>query len=195
MTQRPRNVARRVAPILFSVLVLGACSGTEDDPPAEGPTPSAGQQHALETLVRTGRVTGKLGRGEADRAAADVAAVVDAWHEAAYLGDYPRDDFEWPGFRPGLAKQARRDRDLTSNARLGDRIDGVQPRVRNVTVDLLAVRGKAVGATARFRLVLDTTGQAARTVVVRGRLALVPVKAGWQVFEYDVARAQRGRQK
>ena len=77
-----------------------------------------------------------------------------------------------------------------TNARLGAGIEGVTAKVRQVVVDVLAVEGTPQGATARFRLVFvtETGGTPAERVSVRGRLALTPAQAGWQVIAYDVAR-------
>lgn len=191
--RRANHRVTSVALIAVPALLLSACtsSGDEADPGPEQPT--QGAPELVPSTVRTGRVTGRLPRKVADQATADVAAVVEAWHEAAYLGDYPRTEFDWPGFRGDLAEQARRDRALTSNARLGERIEGVTPRVRNITVDLLGDGGRPVGATARFRLIFDTSGRWTGTVRLKGRLSLVPDGKGWQVFEYDVARGQSRR--
>lgn len=193
MDQPARKGIRAAALIAVSGFVLGGCTGSEQAPTPDREPTTASAPDELATTVRTGRVTGKLGREKSERAVAAVAAVVEAWHEAAYFGDYPREEFGWPGFRDTLVKQARKDRALTSNARIGTRIDGVQASVRNITVDLLAVGGDAVGATARFKLVLDTTGEVTRTVRLRGRLSLSPAKSGWQIFEYDVARGEKRR--
>lgn len=138
-----------------------------------------------------GKLTGRLRPVARDEAVDDVAQVVDSWFEAAYLGDYPRDDFSaaWPGFSKGLAAQARREAALMSNAEQGAGLESVRATTRKVRVDLLSVKGRPVGATARFRLVLDSTGaDGAGTETISGRLSLTPTRTGWQVFEYKVAR-------
>ena len=111
---------------------------------------------------------------------------------AAYLGgEYPRARFKdsWPGFTVGANALARHDRLLTSNAQLGDRIDGVRAVSKIVKVDVFSPKKKPAGATARFRLVFRTTGDAERRVVVSGRLLLTKVKKRWKVFGFDVKKS------
>jgi hypothetical protein len=73
-----------------------------------------------------------------------------------------------------------------SNQDIARRIDAVTASRRMVRVDVLAVRGRAVGMTARFVLDLTTTGELRRKVEVRGRLLLTRTDNGWKVFGYDV---------
>ena len=118
--------------------------------------------------------------------------VVDRWFEAAYLGgDYPRTQFadSWPGFTGGAQKLARQRKRLTSNYLLGDNIDGVTPVRKVVRVDVFSPDKRPAGATARFRLVYDTTGDIARRVKVNGRLVLTRANGRWKVFGFDIARA------
>lgn len=182
--------------VLLIVLtsVLGACSAddTSDDRPA------AKSATATEVVVpldaRVGTVTGEVTPRSRRQAVASIGKVVDGWFEAAWLDDDrpQRTGLEsWPGFTRELAVRARRDKAVTSNARLIERINASDVVRRSVKVDLLGTSGRAVGATARFRLVLDTSGAVARRVVVTGRLELSPATGGWRVFGYDVARSAR----
>ncbi len=175
-------------------LTLSACSGSDDEPdqPGAGASTSAvPTTPAVETVVEVGRVTGRLPKDARDRVVGEVAAVVDGWTQAAYLGgDYPRRDFSdsWPGFTTGAQEEARRDRALMSNEDIGERIDGVQLRRSRVRVDVLAVRQHAVGVTARVLLGFRTTGELERVVRVEGRLYLTHTERGWRVFGYDVTK-------
>ena len=56
-----------------------------------------------------------------------------------------------------------------------------------VTSRVLAVRGHAEGATARFVLKFTTEGDVQRKVEVRGRLFLTPSPEGWP----DTAASRR----
>ena len=58
-----------------------------------------------------------------------------------------------------------------------------------VQVDVFSPKKKPAGATARFRLVFRTTGNAERRVLVSGRLVLTRVKGKWKVFGFDVKRS------
>ena len=66
-------------------------------------------------------------------------------------GDYPRNDFAdaWPDFTTGAQARAQGDKALMSNRDIGADIAGVEATAREVTVDVLAVKGKPSGATAR----------------------------------------------
>ena len=179
---------------LVLVVGLGGCSGDDEpDEPASGPsaTSAAPAAEEVRTRVRIGTVSGRLPPQARKRVVARAGEVVVGWAEAAYLsGDYPRRDFRdsWPGFTRDAARRARVDRALMSNQRLGERIDGVEPRLVRVRLDVLAPRGRAVGVTARVSFRFATTGEVERDVRVRGRLFLTPTDRGWKVFGYDVTR-------
>ncbi|MDP2772673.1 MAG: hypothetical protein Q8O61_03875, partial [Nocardioides sp.] len=123
-----------------------------------------------------------------------VAAVVDTWIDAAYLGDFPRTDFSdaFPGFTKGAAADATTDAALMSNKRFGADLEQVVATKREVVVDALAVRKNAVAATAHFVLAIRLDGAVNRKERVRGRLFLTFDKGAWRVFGYDVNRG-RGR--
>ena len=185
------------AVVLLLALSVSACSGDSSDPdagPSGDPTSSeATEAPPLETTVAMGRVTGKLGKDKRSRTRQQVGKAVDAWFEAAYVGgDYPRSDFasSWPGFTAGAKARAKDDKALMSNQDIGADISAVEPTVRKVTVDLLAVRGRAVGATARVVLRFGTEGDVQRKVEVRGRLFLTPTAEGWRIFGYDVTKGR-----
>lgn len=176
-------------------LGAGACSGGDDEPEPPGSAgssaPAASAAPAVETVVAFGRVTGNLPREARDRLADQVVAVVDGWTSAAYLeGDYPRRDFadSWPGFTPGARDEAHRDRALMSNEDIGERIDGVVLRRSRVLLDVLAVRKRPVGVTARVLLGFRTTGELERVVRVEGQLYLTHTERGWRVFGYDITK-------
>ena len=86
-------------------------------------------------------------------------------------------------------RTARGDRDLMTNADLGKRIEGVTVKRRIVTVDLLAVGGRARAATARVHLAFTTEGVRHR-VRVTGRLFLTQKNGRWRIFGYDVAKGR-----
>jgi len=157
-----------------------------------GESPDAPAVPAVRTRTRTGSVTGRIPKAQRKIVVHRVSGVVDEWLEAAYVGGtYPRTTFRqsWPGFTTGATRTARGDRDLMSNADLGDRIDGVTVTKREITVDLLAVAGTARAATARVHLGFKTSGTK-RKVTVTGRLFLTRKNARWRVFGYDVAKAR-----
>ena len=189
--------------VLALAVTLAACSGESSDPSAgpgdgdPGTSEVAGATEApappVETEAAMGKVTGQLPQEKRGKVRDQVAHAVDAWFDAAYVGgDYPRNDFAdaWPGFTTGAKAEAQGDKDLMSNQDIGADIAGVEATARKVTVDVLAVKGKPSGATARFVLKFRTDGDVQRKVEVRGRLFLTPEPDGWHIFGYDVTKGR-----
>jgi len=203
--------ARPVAGVLVSAaLVAGALTGCSGDPEqgsAATPTsasvaaaattppatrPAAVAEPTMRTKVRGGQVTGRLPMKKRKSSVKEIAAVADTWFDEAYVaGDYPRNNFEtaFRAFTAGATRTARGDRDLMTNADLGNRIEAVKVKRRDVTVDLLAVGGRARAATARVHLAFTTSG-VERRVRVTGRLFLTQNNERWRVFGYDVAKGR-----
>lgn len=188
--------AALVLGLSLGVTTLTACSGDDGDQPDQKSSSSSGSapdHQGIDTTVEVGAVEGKLGKGPAHDVAAKVAKVVDGWIDAAYVGgDYPRSDFGkvYPGFTPGAAALAAKQKALMSNATVGGKVDEVTAVRRVVSVDLLAPKGKAAGATAHVNLVIKLSGDIDRTDQVRGRLALTPTKDGWRIFGFDIERGE-----
>lgn len=191
--------ARPLAGTLAAVLLAtSACSGDEpkddsDEPRGTATTESA--TPALETTASIGEVVGKLGKKNRKHLVDKVAAMVDQWIDAAYVGgDYPRDDFggSFSVFTQDAAALAEKQSGVMSNAAIGEDIDTVEATKRIVKVDVLAAEGRPVGVTARLRLVMEIDG-GDRKEQVRGRLVLTKAASGWQVFGFDVTRGKVGK--
>ncbi|WP_346387843.1 hypothetical protein [Nocardioides sp.] len=182
---------------LSPVFAATACSG--DDGPADPGSPAtSGGAHGVEevaTKATIGKVTGRLAPARRKTLRANVKTLVDHYLDAAYVsGDYPRSEFAdaFPGFTKGAESDARKDRSLMSNAAIGQHIDGVEARHRRLRIDVLAVRKKAVGVTARFVLDFDTSGERKLSERVKGLLYMTwQHHGGWKVFGYDVSRGVR----
>jgi len=194
MSTPSRPVATAASLIVLLALAAGGCRGTDDvsGPPEPSPSPTAAAPapKPLRTTTTVGTVTGRLARQDRARVAAAAGEVVDRWFDAAYVGgNYPRRAFDdaFPGFTPGARARALADREVMSNRELGRRIEGVAASRRKVRVDVLAVRGRAVGLTARFVLGFATAGKLEREREVRGRLLLTRTTNGWKVFGYDAS--------
>lgn len=183
--------------LLAVALATGACSGDRKD--AAAPTATSASASAsssptpaeLSTKVTVGRVTGHLRSRERKHLKTAVTHVVDGWFDAAFVGGrYPRGDFHraFPRFTSGARADARHDRRLMSNADIGRRIDSVEATRRRLRIDVLAVRGRPVGVTARVGLDLATTGRLHKHLEVKGRLFLTRTGAGWRVFGYDITK-------
>ena len=192
-----RNVPALTASVVLLV-ALTACSSGSSDPaagPGDDPSGSGATEGPppVETVATLGKLTGKLDQQNRSKTREQVAEAVDEWFEAAYVGgDYPRDDFgdAWPSFTKGAKTDARADKALMSNQDIGNQISAVEATTRKVTVDVLAAKGRAVGATARVVLKFSTEGDVQRDVVVRGRLFLTRTPDGWRVFGYDVTKGR-----
>jgi hypothetical protein len=180
--------------LLLLALAAGGCSDRDETGPQPAPGSSASPTSAQEPVVTKttiGSVTGRLSPQDRRHVVAEAGEVVDRWFDAAYVGgSYPRRDFDdaFPLFTVGARDQARGDQALMSNQDIGRRIDAVTATRRNVRVDVLAARGRAVGMTARFVLDFATSGKLERELEVRGRLLLTHTDAGWKVFGYDVTK-------
>lgn len=198
-TSSPAGRPARVLPAagLALVLVLGAggCSGDDEpDPAPAGQSTDQGETFEIETRTTLGRVAGRLSRADRQRLPDAVTEVVQRWFDAAYVGgEFPRSDFKdaFPGFTRRAAAEARQDRDLMTNAAIGDQVDQVTPTKSRIRLDVLAPGGRASGATARFVLAFRTEGEVERRVQVRGRLLLTRENGAWRIFGYDVTRGDR----
>ena len=201
--RKPRNGVPRshqvveagVGLVLAVALGLTACSGGSSEPSADpddgGGTEAIEGPAPVKTVSSMGKISGKLDEDRRSRVRQQVAQAVDAWFEAAFVGgDYPRNDFadSWPGFTTGAKARAKAAKALMSNQDIGQQISGVEATARKVTVDVLAVKGRAVGATARVVLKFTTEGDVAKSFEVRGRLFLTQSDSGWRIFGYDVTK-------
>lgn len=196
----PPDVRRRGAALATTLVlaaggVLAGCGGDDHDNNSL-PSPSASSTRTarpVPTRTRIAHVQGRLGKPARKRVTKKVGRAVDAWFRAAYLsGDYPRGaatfKHSFPGFTPHAVAAARQRLGIMSNATIARRVDAVQPVTRLVALDVLAVKGHAVGVTARVKLVFRTTGRLTSRQVVRGQLDLTPFKGKWRVFAFDVTK-------
>ncbi len=198
MTRPPTQHSRAavcVSVIATLALLTSACSG-DDKESADPSDPSVSASKEAEPEVVTesavGEIVGRLPADQQQVVQDEVSAVVDDFTNWAYLsGEYPRTEWEFPvpGFSPRASRRVERDLSFATNADIGASIDSVTPISRSVTVDVLAPRGKPAGATARYEVVFNTTGDAGESeVTVKGRLVLVPEASGWQVVGHYFAK-------
>lgn len=193
----------RSRPGALALVLALAAGGCSSDGPTAGPdacttetatTTSVTGPAPLATRADIGTVVGRLPGTRHKAVREQVTEVLDRWWDAAYVGGaYPRTDFgRYPGFTPGAARRATYDRDLMSNADIGDRVVSVTPLMRKARLDLLAVDRRVRSVTARFdlRMRVDLAGAVApsRRLQVRGRVFLTRQPAGWRVFGYDVTK-------
>ncbi|WP_426245161.1 hypothetical protein [Nocardioides sp. LHG3406-4] len=193
----------RVAAATVAVICLSMMTACSDDEPRaqSAPTTPASSTTTvaepavappLTTQAEVKKVVGKLESGGRGQLVRQITPVVDTWWEAAYLGGtWPRTAFRdaFPGFTQGATKEARRDKDLLSNADIGADVTAVTATKRDVRLDVIAPSGRIAGVTARIALDYDTTGEQPHQVTVRGRVFLTRKEGTWRIFGYDVRKA------
>lgn len=171
---------------------LAGCSGDDEKKPAGDGETSTAAEPQVRTLTTVGAVAGRLPKPARSQVASRVARVIDTWWDGAYLGgEWPRADVSqgYSVFTAGAARDARRERDLTSNGGLGPRLTGVEAVTRRVTVDLVAYGQRPLGATARVTLLMQLDGDDLdRRDRVSGRVLLTISDGQWRVFGYDLRR-------
>lgn len=176
---------------LGSLLLAGtaACSGSEEGQ-SQTPAPNEPAVETLATTLHTGQVVGRLPKHRTDAVVERVGDVVDGWIDAGFAGqEWPREiSGAYVDFTDRARQQARREAEVTSAAGFSQDVESVEVTRRVVRVDVVAHDREPAGATARVRLVLETTGEMERTVRVRGRLFLTPTGDGWKVFGYDLTQ-------
>jgi hypothetical protein len=136
-------------------------------------------------------------RGERRALRRAVGAPVSAWFDKAFLRvHYPASSFPgaFAAWTPGTVAQARRDSDVTTNAKLGHDLVALVADKRQATVYVFARRGVVGGATAQVRLAM--TGEKKNGSLVRavvwGDVYLTRDKARWSIFGYDLHRSVAG---
>ncbi len=179
----------------MTVLAVAGCSSSQPERPPAAPSsaPSDTGEPVAPTRARIGVVRGKLPAAARRRVVDDVQRAFDTWVDAAFLGSYPRTDFDdaYPGFAVAAADRARKE-GLMSNADVGAKLDSATPLLRRVYVDALAVGRRPVTATARFTFVEHVVGpKIDRRERREGRLLLTKTGGGWQVFGYVVKGSTR----
>jgi hypothetical protein len=205
-TNQLNTSVRRAAGVVVCALALTASAGCTggSKTPAARPTPAASSASTgsvatmtprpvpLKVLVT--RVSGRLPAKARTSLQGNVGRTISAYVDGAFLGDYPRSDFSaaFATFTKGAASDAKRDRDLLTNARFGPSTGSVAVKKQTAYLSVLAPHKVAAGVTARVELalLLDRADKSAERVHVTGRLLLTRKQGGgWQIFGYDLARS------
>lgn len=180
---------------VVAVTALGACSGGGDGDSERQPAQSASKAaEPLTTDAALGKVRGRLSTKASDAIVAKITKVVDGWIDAGLGGEYPRTDFAaaFAGFTPDARALAAKQSALLTNAEVGADLERAELTERVVRVDVVAPKGKPVGATARIHLTVELDGAVERTDLVTGRLMLTPSGGEWRIFGFDVRRGEKG---
>jgi hypothetical protein len=184
---RARRTGFATAVAIALVAGLGACTGSGSDSDDADPAPGAeSSAPGIRTTATIGKVTGKLRRDQRAPLRKKVMATFDSWVDAAYLSGGDGDAF--PGFIKDARALAKKDGAQMSNAALWDRVDSVTATRRELSIEVLADKGRPAAVTGRFVLVLELDGQTTRKDRIAGRLFLRRGHDGWKIFGYDVKR-------
>jgi len=201
MTRTSVRMGTAVAGVLLSLLAGGCTDGDEAPvpPPPESVEPSPSTAPTLTVSssplnIQLGPVRGELRPVARTQLRDRLRRVISVWMATGYVGgDFPRTDYSqaFMTYTPGVAAQAQRQRKVTTTAGLGAELAQVVPTRRVARVSVLAVRGRAIGASARVLLVMvgvraDGTEL---ELVVRGRLRLTPTADGWRIFGFELSRS------
>lgn len=192
----------RVRSVLVSAVALLLLSGAVGcdagaDIESADAQPPAGERAVdvppVPTLVTLQHIGDRLDATRRQRVKAKVTETVDSFFDGAYLGEFPRTDFGagFSRFTRDAAADAQRDLDVMSSAALSDQVDSITATKRRVTVDVFAYQGHPRGATARFFLDFDTSGDLEASMRIRGELYLTKVKGRFMVFGYDIDQAEQ----
>lgn len=176
----------RLTPLLGAALALTTgvlAAGCSDGSGGPSASPSALPTPSVPYVVKLAKVTGRLPAAKRDQLRREAGGAIEDWWRAAYLTTGAANRFA--GFTPGAAKLAARDADLLTNKADPAGVDGREVVRQAVDLDVLAVGGRAKGATARLHLTYDTEG-VTRRCTVGGTVSLVPAAASWRIFGYDV---------
>jgi len=196
---RPRPGPRLLASalVLLVGLAAGGCNSDEEPTAESGPElvePTDAPTLEIEPVTQLGRVTGRLPRQDARAVESRVSRVAVRWLTGAYVGgSWPRERFDdaFTGFTKGAAAAARSDRRVMTNADIGKRVKAITPTKVDVRVDVLAVRKRAVGATAHVLTTFRADGPKQGRYRVAGRLLLTKDHGRWTVFGYHVNKGGR----
>jgi hypothetical protein len=120
---------------------------------------------------------------------------IDAWIDGAFVApSYPTTDFRagLASWTPKAAALAKRDRNFTTNAALGDKVVAVVADHRSARLYVFAYNGKTGGATARVQLRLTEQRDDGSLVKVSvgGQLYLTRDGNEWDIFGYDLSRTE-----
>ncbi len=198
------RTATRLAASVVTCGALVSCTGTDDAGPSTSQTtPQVSSSTApgvtltrpdAPFAVRIRQVSGAFPAARRDALRLAIGRPVSAWFARAFLAaDYPTRRFPgaFDSWTHGAIPDAKRHRDVTTNAVLGPDLRAVVADTQRASVFVFANRGVAGGATANVRLAMNEQKQDGTLVdcVVWGRVYLTRDKGRWRIFGYDLRRS------
>lgn len=194
---------------LVTVLAIVLVSCTHDD---GSPTPSTGsstsdaattagaptlEKSNAKLKVEIAQLRGGVKKSRRAWLSHQIAKPIKGWMDAAYLqGGFPRsgqasyDKTTFTGWTDRAARLALRDRGVTTNSAISEKVVRVVADERSARLFVFAVGGLTGGATARVHLKMTTEQKSGnrKTYVVSGQLLLTRKADRWRIFGYDLHR-------
>lgn len=177
--------SRVVVLVLVLVTSLAGCSDSQDRPPD-----SDGEPASAALRVRTVSGADALDEGTRTDLEAEVGDVLSSYLVAAFLGDYPRDDFvgSFQHFTFRASRRAVRDVDLLTASGFRD-AESVRATRLDARLSFAVDKKDVIGATAAVKFMFEATQDSEiQPIRLRGRFLLENHEGTWSVFGYHVAR-------
>ncbi len=195
--------------MVTTVLAMLLASCTHDD---AAPTPSTGSSTSdaattagAPTLEKSNarfkvgiaQMRGGVKKSKRAWITRKIAKPIKGWMDAAYLeGSFPRSGrtsyhkSTFAGWTDQAARLALRDRGVTTNAAISDKVVRVVADERSARLFVFAMGGLTGGATARvhLKMTVEQKSGVRRTFVVAGQLQLTRKADRWRIFGYDLRR-------
>jgi hypothetical protein len=184
----PRRRAGRTARVGVAVLVAAVAAGcSAGSPPDDEPTPTPDSAALRVQTVSGAERLDQETRAEVEGAVGDV---LSDYVVAAFLGDFPRQEFvrAFEPFTSVAARKATGDIDLLTAATARD-ATAVRATDLDARLSFLTQAGEVHGGTATVHFAFDATMEdgSTRPLVLDGRFLLQADDDGtWSIFGYDV---------
>jgi hypothetical protein len=196
-SMRVRGLCAWAVGVAIASATLVGCTG-DDSADDTGPTTSTGAtitltQPSAPLKVVIAQLGGGVKKQDYPTIKQALAKPIGAWVDGGFLDpQYPAADFgaAFASWTPDARRLAQRDRDITTNAALGDKLIAVVADAQSATLYVFASHGRTGGATARVRLRFtgELSDQSLVHFVVHGELYLTRKGSQWQIFGYRLSR-------
>lgn len=187
MVFRTPDAARTVLTTLVACLAIALGSGCQPATPSEDPDADTDSAALRVQVVSGAEDLDEAARTEIEGSIGDV---LSGYVVAAFLGDFPREEFvqSFESFTSGAARSAARDIAQLTAAGAQD-ATSVRATKLDARISVLSQDQAALGATAAVSLAFEATmpDGAIRPLTLQGRFLLEEDDGDWSVFGYDVA--------
>lgn len=190
---------RCVVALLIAAAALASCTSDDSDDAAGEPTTTSTGPEIILTQpnapldVKIVQLGGGIKTAKRAAITQAMSRPLRSWVDGAYLdASYPTSDFS-AGFNSwtrDAATLGSRDRDITTNAKVGDSTVAVVADRQQFRLFVFATDGRVGGATARvnLKLILQREDGSLGGVLVHGEVYLTRTDNAWRIFGYDLSR-------